>query len=505
MVVQVDVRDPESCYRAVASRDRRFDGVFVTAVHSTGIYCRPSCPARTPNRGNVTFHRTAAAAQAAGYRACKRCLPDASPGSPRWHVAGDTAARAVRLIADGVVDRDGVTGLATRLGYSTRQLTRVLTSELGAGPTALARAQRAQNARLLLETTDWRVEDVAFAAGFSSVRQCNDTVREVYAATPTGLRRRRAGVEPAGGAAGLDLRVPVRTPFDAGALWLFLDRHVVPGVEQAGPGWYARTLRLPHGPGTVRVTLVPEPGDAAEGGVRHVPCTVRVQDLRDVPAAIERCRRLLDADCDPSGVDAVLGADPVVGALVRGRPGLRVPGHVDGAELALRTVLGQQVSLQAGNRLAAALVAGLGDPLPVGMHEHGLELLFPTSEAVLGERPAFMPMPAARVDALTAVAGALATGVVSLDRGAERSETRARLLQLRGVGPWTADYVAMRALGDPDIFLGTDAAARRVLRSLDPGLAAPAAVEAAARGWRPWRSYALLHLWTEVLTGSAGT
>jgi AraC family transcriptional regulator of adaptative response / DNA-3-methyladenine glycosylase II len=504
VVVEMDVEDTESCYRAVASRDRRFDGVFFTAVRSTGIYCRPSCPARTPHRRNVTFHRSAAAAQAAGYRACKRCLPDASPGSPRWHVPADTAARAVRLIADGVVDRDGVGGLAERLGYSPRHLTRVLTEQLGAGPVALARAQRAQNARLLLETTDWRVEDVAFAAGFTSVRQFNDTVREVYAVTPTALRRGRSATTRAAEAARLEVRIPVRTPFDAEALWLFLHRHVVHGVETTGPGWYARTVRLPHGSGTLRIDLTARAGDRSEdgGAVRQVPCAVRVEDLRDVPAAIERCRRLLDADCDPVAVDAVLGADPVLAPLVQARPGLRVPGHVDGGEVALRTVLGQQVSLAAGNRLAALLVAALREPLPEPLCEDGLETLFPDPARVAATRPE-LPMPRSRIDTLVTVAGALDAGEVCLDRGAERTETRSRLLRLRGVGPWTASYVTMRALGDPDVFLDTDAAARRVLRTLQPALTNDGAAEAAAGRWRPWRSYALLHLWTHLLAGRA--
>jgi AraC family transcriptional regulator, regulatory protein of adaptative response / DNA-3-methyladenine glycosylase II len=283
---------------------------------------------------------------------------------------------------------------------------------------------------------------------------------------------------------------------------------VVHGVETTGPGWYARTLRLPHGAGTLRVDLSDQPEDraddraAAVGGMRQVPCVVRVEDLRDVPAAIERCRRLLDADCDPVAVDTVLGADPVLAPLVRGRPGLRVPGHVDGAELALRTVLGQQVSLAAGNRLAALLVAALGEPLPGPLCEHGLVTLFPDPERVAGSRPE-LPMPRSRIDTVVTVAGALAAGDVSLERGAERADTRNRLLRLRGVGPWTADYVTMRGLGDPDVFLDTDAAARRVLRSIEPALAEPAAVEAAAGRWRPWRSYALLHLWTDLLAGRA--
>ena len=219
--------DIESCYRAVKSRDRRFDGVFYTAVRTTGIYCRPSCPARTPAFHNVTFHPTAAAAQAAGYRACKRCLPDATPGSPDWDVAADAAGRAMRLIGDGVVDREGVDGLARRIGYTTRHLSRLLTQELGAGPLALARAKRAQTARVLLETTDLGAADIAFASGFSSVRQFNETVREVYATTPTRLRGGR-GKGAQGGT--LQLRLAVRTPFAGRALHEFLTTRAVAGV-----------------------------------------------------------------------------------------------------------------------------------------------------------------------------------------------------------------------------------------------------------------------------------
>ena len=237
--------DPESCYRAVKSRDRRFDGMFFIAVRTTGIYCRPSCPARTPAYENVTFHPTAAAAQSAGYRACKRCLPDATPGSPDWDVAADAAGRAMRLIADGVVDRDGVEGLAGRIGYTPRHLTRLLTQELGAGPLALARAKRAQTARVLLETTELGAADVAFAAGFKSVRQFNDTVREVYASTPTQLRGRR-GRGSTGGT--IQLRLAVRTPFAGRALLTFLDSHGVAGVETADETSYSRSMAAPARP-----------------------------------------------------------------------------------------------------------------------------------------------------------------------------------------------------------------------------------------------------------------
>ena len=498
----------EACYRAVSSRDRRFDGVFYTAVRTTGIYCRPSCPARTPLRGNVSFHPTAASAQAAGFRACRRCLPDATPDSPRWDVAADGAGRAMRLIADGVVDREGVGGLASRLGYSPRHLNRLLVAELGAGPLALARARRAHNARVLLETTDWRTVDVAFAAGFASVRQFNDTLQEVYAATPTQLRgpqvRGAAGtrVEPsrpaeasdvrAGEAVvGVDIRIPVRLPFDAVRMAQFLAFHLVPGIEAAGDGWYTRSLRLPHGYGAVRLDL----SDAAETGL--VRGRLTVTDLRDVGSATERCRRLLDAGCDPEAVDSGLGDDVVLADSLRNRPGLRVPGHVDGDEIALRTVLGQQVSLKAANRLGGVLVELAGDDLPGALHHDGVTRVFPTPAAVAALPGDAMPMPRSRQASLAVLATALADGEVVLDRSLSRAEARERLLALKGIGPWTADYVLMRALGDPDVFLPGDVAVRAVLA--DHGVLGVEGLQAFSSRTRPWRSYAVMHLWAERL------
>lgn len=475
--------DAEACYRAVRSRDRRFDGVFYTAVRTTGIYCRPSCPARTPAAGNVSFHPTAASAHAAGYRACKRCLPDATPGSPEWDVAADVAGRAMRLIADGLVDREGVDGLARRVGYTSRHLGRLLTRELGATPLALARARRAQSARILIETTDLPLTDVAFAAGFASVRQFNDTLREIYAASPTQLRGRRTAATPGGA---VTMRLPVRTPFAGHRLLDFLAFHLVPGVEVAGPGWYARTLDLPHGPGTVRIELVELP---AGPGTASVRAEFWLDDLRDTAAASERVRRLLDADCDPRAVDDHLGTDAVLGDLVRTTPGLRVPGQVDGDETAVRTVIGQQVSVTGARTVAGRIVADHGvrveSPVP------GLTHLFPPASALADVDPATLPMPRARGRALVGLAAALADGTVLLDRGPDRDDVRRALLELPGIGPWTADYVAMRALGHPDVFLPTDLAVRKVLagfgRPVDPGQ------------WRPWRSYALMHLWNPLM------
>ncbi|MDN5896291.1 MAG: helix-turn-helix domain-containing protein, partial [Nocardioides sp.] len=358
--------DAEACYRAVKSRDRRFDGVFYTAVRTTGIYCRPSCPARTPGFANVTFFPAAAAAQSAGYRACKRCLPDATPGSPDWDVAADVAGRAMRLISDGVVDREGVEGLARRVGYTPRHLTRLLSTELGAGPLALARARRAQTARILIETSMMSFVDVAFAAGFASVRQFNDTIREVYASSPTDLRGRRTADRSTTGQ--VTMRLAVRTPFAGRALLEFLARRAIPGIEAVDgepgeAGWYARTLALPHGSGTAHIEL---DDDFGSGGIILVPVTFRLSDLRDTGAALERIRRLLDADCDPVAVQDFFAGDELVGPLVREMPGLRVPGHVDGHELAVRAVLGQQVSVARARTMAADLThrhgEALGDP-----------------------------------------------------------------------------------------------------------------------------------------------
>ena len=476
----MDITDTEACYRVVRGRDPRFDGVFYTGVTSTGIYCRPSCPALTPRRSNVTFHRTAAAAQAAGFRACKRCRPDATPGSPEWDLAADVAGRAMRLIADGVVEREGVEGLAHRLGYTSRHLGRLLVQQLGAGPLALARARRAQAARVLVETTSMSLADVAFAAGFSSIRQFNDTVREVYATTPTELRRTAT---PGPDAGCVELRLAVRPPFAAAQLRTFLRARLVTGVEVAGDDWYARTVRLPHGPGVVRVELPDDPG------ARYVTCGLRLTDLRDLGAAVERTRRLLDADCDPAAVTDALAEDPVLSRLVEARPGLRVPGHVDGDEVAVRAVLGQQVSVARAATMAGQLVERYGAAVDVRGAEPGLDRLFPRAPDLAGVDPKDLPMPRARGRALVELSRTLADGDVALDRSMDRDAVRARLLDLPGIGPWTAGYVALRALGDPDVFLPTDLGIRQAMArlGLDPS---------AAEDWRPWRSYALMHLWT---------
>lgn len=476
-------------YRAVASRDERFDGFFYTAVTSTGIYCRPSCPAMTPRRENVRFYPTAAAAQASGFRACKRCVPGAAPGSPEWSTRADVVARAMRLIGDGLVDREGVPGLARRLGYSERQVQRHLVRELGTGPLALARALRTHTARTLLEATDMPATDIAFSAGFASIRQFNDTIREVYAATPTELRARRSGGRPTAPGP-ITLRLAARRPFDGVGVLAFLAVRAVPGVEEWTGEAYRRSLRLPHGAGIVELA-------AADGGVL---CTLRLEDPRDLAAAVARCRRLVDLDADPVAVDAVLGADPMLAPLVRRTPGRRVPGAVDAAEIAVRAVLGQQVTVAGARTIAGRLAARYGEPLraPLGT----VTRLFPSPDALAAADPADLPMPAARRRAVLALAAALAMGDLTLHPGADRDEAERAMLAIPGIGPWTAAYVRMRALGDPDAFLPTDLGVVRSMRARG-GPADPRAVAARAEAWRPWRAYAVLHLWGAESAGAA--
>ncbi len=473
--------DREHCVRAVQSKDARFDGWFFTAVLTTRIYCRPSCPVVPPKPENMTFYPSAAACQQAGFRACKRCRPDTSPGSPEWNQRADLVARAMRLISDGVVDREGVPGLAARLGYSPRQVERQLLAELGAGPLALARAQRAQTARLLIETTALPMAEIAFAAGFSSIRTFNDTVREVFALSPSELRDRRPkSAHHAPGA--LTLRLPFRAPLNPDNLFGHLAATAVPGVEEWRDGAYRRTLRLPYGHGIA--ALAPKPD--------HIACRLTLSDLRDLPVAISRCRRMLDLDADPVAVDDRLRTDPFLAPLVDKAPGRRVPRTVDEAEFAVRAVLGQQVSTAAARTHAARLVTAHGTP--VDDPEGGLTHLFPSPEALAEVPPDSLAMPRTRRTTFTTLVGQLADGTLHLGVESDWAEARAKLLALPGFGPWTVDVIAMRALGDPDAFLPTDLGIRRAAQELGlPGT--PAALTARAAAWRPWRAYAVQYLW----------
>ena len=466
-------------YRALSSRDSRFDGQFIAGVHSTGIYCRPSCPAMTPHARNVRFYRTAAAAHEAGLRACKRCQPDAVPGSPDWNMRDDLASRAMRLITDGVVEREGVPGLAARLGYTTRHLTRVLVAELGAGPLALARAHRAQTARTLLISTELSVADVAFAAGFSSIRQFNDTMVSVHETTPTQIRERwnRGATTRQSATEGtsISLRLPARAPFDGAGLLGFFSDHAIAGIERGDDSTFERAVRLPHGTATLSVSL---DGDA---GIR---CSARLDSVADVATLVARVRRMFDLDADSVAIDTALAADPTLAPLIAARPGVRLPGSLDAEETLFRTLIGQQISVASARTVLGRLAADLGE-------ESGL---FPSAADIAAHGREVLRGPASRINTIVGVAEALSSGELSLDVSAPVDEFRASLMALPGIGPWTAGYLAMRVLGNPDILLTSDL----VILQSAAGLGLPGSareLDAYGERWAPWRSYASMHLW----------
>ncbi|MDO5503799.1 MAG: Ada metal-binding domain-containing protein [Actinomycetia bacterium] len=509
--------DHERCVRAVQGKDARFDGQFITGVTSTGIYCRPSCPARTPAPRNMRFYPTAAAAHRDGFRACKRCLPDATPGSPEWNVRADVVARAIRLIDDGLLDRADVPTLAATLGYSPRHLERLMRAEVGAGPLGLARAQRAQTARTLIERSDLPLSEIAWAAGFGSIRTFNETIQAVYGLAPRDLRsraqRRGPRREPPpdayvngtgrqeslgsdgsctekekatggrGGYTPVPVRLPFRPPIEPRQLFGHLIATAVPGVEEWTGSSYRRTARLPHGHAIIDIE-VPEPNDD------HVRATVLLTDLRDLTAATHRTRWLLDLDADPATIDAQLAADPLITGMIATSPGRRVPRCLDPEELAIRVVLGQQISTRGARRLTGDLVAVLGDPItdPGGTLTH----LFPTSATWAGAPERYLRMPATRRETIRRLAHALSEGL-DLGPGADWSAAREALTQIRGIGPWTIESIAMRALGDPDAFIASDLGVSKAAHAL--GLTTSAALLEHAERWRPWRAYAVQHLW----------
>lgn len=477
-------------YGALSARDARFDGQFIAGVSTTGIYCRPSCPAMTPKPGNVRFFRTAAAAHDAGLRACKRCQPDAVPGSPDWNLHDDLASRAMRLVQDGVVEREGVEGLAHRLGYTPRHVSRVLQAELGAGPLALARAHRAQTARSLLAATELPISDIAFAAGFGSLRQFNETIAQVYQATPSELRAltrrgqgtgRDAAPHDSAATGELTLRLPARPPFDAVGLFRFFADHAIPGLEDGDDHRFERTLQLPHG--AAEIVVIP---DSQRPGVI---VTARLGALADVPALVARVRRMFDLDADSVAIDASLARDRVLAPLVSAVPGIRLAGSPDGEEALFRALVGQQISVAAARTVLGRIVADLGGgafPSARVIAEHGREVL---------------RGPATRIATILGAARAIAGGELRLDVETPAAELRQRLLALPGIGPWTADYLAMRVLANPDILLGTDLVVRQSAAAL--GLPADVrGLDARGAAWAPWRSYATVHLWRARPTGA---
>lgn len=390
----------------------------------------------------------------------------------------------MRMIADGAVERGGVNGLARQLGYSERHLNRVMTDELGAGPLAIARAHRAHTARLLIETTSMTFTDIAFAAGFGSVRQFNDTVREVFAASPTDLRKQRGEATTSTSPGEVTLRLPTRAPFAGDELMAFLGAHAIPGLESWDGENFRQVLSLPNGHGVASL----------RANADHVEATVRLSSWADLATAVQRLRRQLDLDADPTAVDGALSEHRGIGELVARTPGRRASASVDPVQTALRAVIGQQVSLAGARTVTGRLVAALGEPLDAVLAD-GTDLThaFPTVERLATAPDALFAMPTARRDTVRRLAAAVIDSDVVLDVGVEHGDARSSLLALKGIGPWTADYVLMRGLGHPDVFLGTDLVAVNALDSL--GLSVDD-----ASAWAPWRTYALHHLWASLGT-----
>ncbi len=477
--------DPEICWRAVAARDARFVGRFVLAVASTRIYCRPGCPARLPARRNARFYASAAAAEAAGYRACLRCRPDRAPGSPVAPGTAATVTRALRLMDEGALADGSLETLAGRLGVTSRWLRELFERHVGAAPLDVARTRRAHLARRLLEETALPMEDVAAAAGYGSARRMRAGVQQAFARPPGALRRRAGG--PADGA--LELRLPARGPFDPAPLLAFFAARAIPGVEQVGGGAYRRTFALDASAAVLEVrpeargvTLRLPPGS----GASPAPAAA-------LPRLIARVMRMFDLDADVEPVAAWLARDPRLARALEGRV-VRVPGAFDAFEAGVRALLGQQVSVAAARTLAGRLAAAAGTPLDPA--DGALTHVFPGPAAVARAPLERLGLPRARAAALRGFAEAVASGVLDLGGFRDLDDAVEQLTRLPGIGEWTAHYLAMRALGEPDAFPAGDLGVRR---SLARGGRLPGTREVRERAerWRPWRAYAVIALWTE--------
>lgn len=485
IVTNMDM-DFEACRRAFQTRDPRFDGRIFGAVKTTGIYCRPICPARTPKAENMTFYPSAAAAQEAGYRPCLRCRPEASPDLGAWRGTSNTVSRALALIETGALDGGDVDALASRLGVGERQLRRLFRQHLGASPISVAQTRRVLLAKQLIQETRLPMGEVALASGFGSVRRFNESFQQLFGRPPGELRRSRQADTPA--ADGIVVRLPYRPPYDWEAIIAFLAARAIPGVERVEPRRYARTLEVDGARGVVIVT--PRNGDDA------LTAEIRFPKLTALPAVIARVRRVFDLTADPCLIGDHLSQDPALAPLVAARPGLRAPGAWDGFELAVRAILGQQITVPAARVLAGKLTEAYGEPIDdPAAADLGLTRLFPRPERLVGEDIAALGMPKARGAALVALARTVAADPAIFTPRADLESAIGALKALPGVGEWTAQYIALRELREPDAFPGADIALLRAMADEDGRR--PTADELLARSerWRPWRAYAAQHLW----------
>ncbi|HEX9695689.1 MAG TPA: AlkA N-terminal domain-containing protein [Actinomycetota bacterium] len=475
--------DGDRCYRALLSRDRRFDGRFFTGVTTTGIYCRPVCPAPTPKRANVRFYPTAAAAQAAGFRPCLRCKPEHSAGTPAWPAVPEPVSRALALIGSGALDDGSVNDLAARVGVGGRQLRRLFDAHVGAAPLAVGRARRVHFAKRMLDETDRPVTEIAFAAGYGSVRSFNHDFAATFKRPPSEVRRTgRRG--PAGAIA---MRLAYRPPLDWSSLASFVAVRATRGVEVVTADAYRRTIVADDAPGSIEIRFVP--------GEAHLMLTVTTASPARLLGIVERARRIADLGADPMSIADSLSGDAFMAGLVRARPGLRVPGAWDGFEVAVRAIVGQQVSVAGATTVASRLVELFGKPVETDLGP-GLTHLFPSAATLASAEVEAAGLRGAQADAIRALARAICDGTLSIDASAGLDDLVSRMTRLPGVGDWTAHYVAMRACGEPDAFPASDLGLRKAAGDAAPATAR--ALTARAQAWRPWRSYAAMHLWRSL-------
>ena len=494
------LRDAAACHRVLRARDARFDGRLFVGVRTTGVYCRPICPARTPKPTSCSFFATAAAAQEAGFRPCLRCRPELSPQLATWHGTSSTVSRALALIREGALDGDdaSVERLAERLGLGERQLRRLFREHLGASPVSVAQTRRVLFAKHLLHETHLPMVQVALAAGFGSVRRFNETFRTLYGRPPRQLRR--AGQHPdevdaRSPAADVVLRLPYASPYDWDAMRAFLAARAIPGVEEVRDGSYRRTLAVGDVHGTIAV--------APDATASELRVAIRVSDVAVLSDVVARVRRVFDLEADPRAIATHLAHDPLLAPLVASRPGLRVPGGWDGFELAVRAILGQQVSVTGARTLAGRLVARYGEPLAGGRGDARLTHVFPTPARLADADPSALGLPRSRGEALRALARASRDDARLFRTAQGLDEAVARLRALPGVGEWTAQYVALRALREPDAFPADDLGLQRALAGEDGRRSSARQLLQRAEPWRPWRAYAAQHLWTSAAGASA--
>ncbi len=469
------------------SNDARFDGRFFTAVKTTGIYCRSICPARMPLRRNIEFHPTAAAAELAGFRPCRRCRPDASPGTPAWGGTSAIVSRALRKINEGALDREGVSELSIRLGVGERHLTRLFVQHLGAAPIAIAQTRRAHFAKRLIEETRLPMAEIAFSSGFRSIRRFNASMKKCFDLTPTELRQRaRAGETGTATPARFVVRLSYRPPFDWPGFLNFLSVRATPGVESVKDGVYRRTIRFGSDMGTIGIRQSGEP--------HTLTLEIEGRFSRELLPIVERVRDLFDLRADPLKIESHLKQSQLLGVLLDDRPVPRVPGAWDGFELAVRAILGQQVSVRGATTVAGRLTARYGEP--VTGDASGLTVLFPVPEALAGAEIENCGFPGARGRAITFLARAVSEGELSLTPSADPEEVRRKLHEIPGIGQWTADYITMRALCQPDAFPVGDLGLRKAASSHDRTIS-PRQLEEMSEEWRPWRAYAAMLLWNK--------